>query len=506
MKSRLELLFVLLWAIVFALLFLDQGIGMNLLLFETPLLLYVVFYQQEKLKSTLSKMLFVCAVVSLIGIVTSHSTLALPTHILCTTAFLGSSVSSKINTVLVATINGIFNYLLSALKYANNKLQGSKLSGRKGKLSKTLMVVLTSGIILTFLLLYESSNPIFESLNNRFWHNLNWGFTKVADLVDLKFMGFVLLGFSLIAFVISRKGKAHLENDQSDDLTRRKGALKPRNLYSSLPFTLKLSLVSLLLLNAILALVNITDIYYVWFQFEWAGSYLKDFVHDGTHKLIVSILLAIAVTLFYFNQYLHFYSKNTWHKRLAYLFLGQNAILCISLFVRNNLYVKYFSLAYGRIGVYVFLLLTLYGLYTVAMKLKHNKSLFYLWRTNSAALVVVITACSLVPWDIVIAKYNFNHRDTAFLHLDYLIELSPKALPYIDLDIATLEANIAERDSVFTFRETFMPPQTYKETLSERIETFMQNWNERDWRSWNLAEQIAYEKLEEKMSVQAFVP
>jgi len=65
------------------------------------------------------------------------------------------------------------------------------------------------------------------------------------------------------------------------------------------------------MLNVLLFVVNLTDIRYVWFGFEEQSAYqLSKFVHEGTWVLIVALLLAMSVILFYFRGNLNFFSKN----------------------------------------------------------------------------------------------------------------------------------------------------------------------------------------------------
>ncbi|MFT7072048.1 DUF4153 domain-containing protein [Patiriisocius sp. Uisw_017] len=69
-------------------------------------------------------------------------------------------------------------------------------------------------------------------------------------------------------------------------------------------------------------------------------------------------------------------------------------ILAISVGIRNFWYFEYYSLAYKRIGIFFFLTATIYGLYTVLIKVKDKKSSFYLFRNNawSVFLILVVTS------------------------------------------------------------------------------------------------------------------
>ncbi|UPT66719.1 MAG: DUF4173 domain-containing protein [Sphingobacteriales bacterium JAD_PAG50586_3] len=259
----------------------------------------------------------------------------------------------------------------------------------------------------------------------------------------------------------------------------------------------------LVVLNALILLLNIIDINWVWFNFRWEGQYLKQFVHEGTYMLIISILISIAVVLYYFRSNLNFYTKNKVLKYLSYAWLAQNAVLAISVCVRNYRYIEYFSLAYKRIGVFIFLLLTLYGLYTVFMKVKDKRSSFYLFRTNAYAILVVLVVTSLFNWDVIIAKYNFAHADRSYLHLDFMSALSDKALPYLDKPLAEVEKiKLAQRDdfefdsgSSFSRGYNYMTADEYCYSIESRKAQFITEWERKSIWEWNWPEYKAYQQL-----------
>ena len=74
------------------------------------------------------------------------------------------------------------------------------------------------------------------------------------------------------------------------------------------------------------------------------------------------------------------------------LWVVQNFILGISVFLRNYHYISFHGLAYKRIGVIVFLVLVLIGLVTLFVKLRERKSFFYLVRVNGWAAFAVLAA------------------------------------------------------------------------------------------------------------------
>src|SRR5690606_3335407 len=102
-------------------------------------------------------------------------------------------------------------------------------------------------------------------------------------------------------------------------------------------------------------------------------------------------------------------SKSVWLRRLCYAWLAQNTILTISVLIRNLHYIDHFSLAGKRIGVVFFLAIVLFGIYSVFVKVKHQKSAFYLFKVNSLSVFVILLLSALPNWKQVIATYNFTH-------------------------------------------------------------------------------------------------
>jgi hypothetical protein len=110
-----------------------------------------------------------------------------------------------------------------------------------------------------------------------------------------------------------------------------------------------MALISLLLLNGLLIVVNSIDIYYLWIYFEYTpGLNLSDLTHQGAELLILSIVLAMVLVMFFFRGNLNFYRKNKWLKWCAYLWIIQNIVLVISVVIRDYHYITKLGFAYKR--------------------------------------------------------------------------------------------------------------------------------------------------------------
>jgi hypothetical protein len=253
-------------------------------------------------------------------------------------------------------------------------------------------------------------------------------------------------------------------------------------------------------LNVLLLIANVLDIKYVWTGFQFDGQYLKQFVHEGTYMLLLSILLGAAIVLYHFRGDLNFHRRNRVVKWLSYAWLAQNMMLALSVGMRNYWYIHYYALAYKRIGVAFFLLALCIGLVLVMIKVRRGRTAHYLLRTNTVAVYCVAVMMALFNWDGIIARYNMAQAGRAFVHLDFLATLSDKALPGlvwspVELErIAAFNATLiggAERYS----RNLYMTPEAYRERIQQRVRDFLKEYPQRSWKEWNRADAKVYEAL-----------
>ena len=255
-------------------------------------------------------------------------------------------------------------------------------------------------------------------------------------------------------------------------------------------------IILLLLVNVLLLIENIIDIKWLWFGFQLPETFsLQHYVREGTGFLIASILLSIGVLLYYFRRNQNFYSKNSLLKILAYLWVGQNLLLCFSLFLRNYHYIDFHGLAYKRIGVIVFISLTIFGLITLYNKIRNVKSVYYLLRMNTWALYVILVLLSCYNWDVNIAKYNLAHWNKGEIDVDFYLKLSDKALPVVfqNLDSVRTQMEAHKKNKVQWI--THLDYDIFVNELQAKRDKFIQKYEEHSWLSFNFSDQKAYNRL-----------
>jgi len=501
MNKRLNASLVILFAILLTALFHKQAFGLNLLIAEVLFFSWLIMSKQFSFKGLYPLIVGIGLMASSLFTVITHSVFSYILNFIVLLVFIGLLIYPQAKSILMA-LGQAFSNLIYSQKIFFEQVQGTTFKGRNlgSYIWKVRIFIIPVLIIFLFIFIYRNSNPVFDGLvvNAGFFlhENLGFLFRSFDFILALTFL--ICLGISIFIFIRATNPTLIKIDSESEEVLHRKNLKQRRHFQiNALKNEYKAGIFLLLVLNLLLLILNIIDIKWVWFGFEWEGQYLKQFVHEGTYLLILSILISIVLILYFFRRNLNFYPNNEVLKYLGYLWLFQNGILAISVAIRNFWYIHYFALAYKRIGVIIFLILTIYGLYTVFIKVHKKKSFFYLVKNNSFVFLIVLLLSSTINWDSVIAKYNFNNAHDSFLHLDYLSTLSDKSLPYLKKSMTELNELDTIQKEKFPFERDYMSPEEYFRTIEAREEKFIRKWESKSILSWNLPEYLAYKKLKE---------
>jgi hypothetical protein len=221
-------------------------------------------------------------------------------------------------------------------------------------------------------------------------------------------------------------------------------------------------------------------------------------VHEGTELLIVSIVLAMMILLFFFKGNLNFYKRNKWLKAGAYLWIAQNTILVVSVFIRDYYYIQRYGLAYKRIGVLFFLLMVLIGLLTVSIKIWKKKTNYFLFRANAWAGITILVLATTIHWDELIAAYNLKRIDTITPDIQFLLRLSDKTLPLLDTNIVRLQKKQQEMAKSAGVSNSSYCPDCLLTSLKQREAIFANEQEHVTWLSWNYADAYTREYFRKK--------
>lgn len=488
--KRLILVFSL--GLFFSLLFFKESIGLNLALYEIACFLSLAIFKQLDFKNLLLRFSFFSQGLSLISILWNYSDFSILVHLLFILITIGILVYPKVRNLFNALLLSLysiicapFNLVIKTLSSINNRSPFTK------SIFRFKYILIPTIIIVIFIIIYRNANPQFNTLLlpiDRFFSHF---IPNIFKYLNIEYMFTLIIGilFSSFLFILSVFNEIKENEEQSSDfIVRKKRFFSNVISFTALNKELKSGVFLLFVLNIVLLVVNTLDIYWVWFNFKWNGEYLKQFVHEGTYLLIISILLSAIIVLYYYRNNQNFFKKSSRLKQLSYFWIAQNVILCISVGIRNYWYIDYFNLAYKRIGVYVFLIMVVYGLYTIYIKVKDRRSNYYLIRMNSISVLIVLLITCLFNWDVIIAKHNLKNADHSFVHFDFLSDLSLKALPYLDHSLEELKEIERDQIKIFAKREQYMTAEQFYKIVRDKKIAFLKDYSRKGWLSWNYSD------------------
>jgi hypothetical protein len=516
----LKLVLLISGAIIFNIVFWQEKIAVNAIFFDAFILGAVFYLYPAAFAKPEIKWLVLAHIVAL-GAVVYHNTILSKIAFSATLLLVVVFTQYLHRSVWYATASAISNYvllffsLLDGLREA--KFAKIKPAGFGRALRFGIFPLLITGL---FFVVYSLANTVFQNAVNNAALAVQNFITKLFSWFKWERFVFLLLGLLVTGGLIVRavyNGFSQKDIAQQNGLYRKKNNLKHwKNtaLYDLLSVFMgrfangilalqnenTVGIISLLLLNILLLVINSIDIVYVWFGFTYTPNInLKDIVHEGTGLLIFSIVLAVAVVLFFFRGNLNFYKKNKWLRYSAYGWIFQNAILVISVLLRDYYYIHHTGLAYKRIGVLFFLLMVLFGLITVFIKIHRQKTAYYLWRVNGWFGIALLVAASCIHWDETMAAYNLSKKATIPVDVKFLLTLSDKTLPLLEANSDVLDKlqTDADGEGALLNRSDKTPRQQFE----IRRQEFLEKQQQYTWLSWNRADAWVAEKFGSKKDI-----
>lgn len=349
-------------------------------------------------------------------------------------------------------------------------------------------------VAIVFFLLYSAGNRHFS---NSFAGFFDW-ISDLFDQFNWQHAWFVVWGIFVCGALLLHLRTGLEEYDLLPDEMKR--VKKQKSFFTGMSVLrreVKTGIVLLVLLNALLLLLNILDLQRVWIRFVVPEHFsLKNFVHEGTWILMSSIGLSLLVLLWIFRGNMHFFRENRWLKKLSYVWIAQNVFLALSLFKRNYQYIAFHGLAYGRIVVIAFLLMTLFGLFAFWWKIRHNRSFYFLLRVNSWAAYLLIVAMSCVNWDKTIVDFNLHHPNVNEIDVDFYLSAGEDVMPLIASNMYLVQRQISahqENEVIWIDIRTW---KGFSEMFNHRKNNFVNRQRWKDWQSWNYADASAAGALE----------
>jgi hypothetical protein len=405
---------VIVGSIFFNLIFWNEKQGINVVLFDLFILGTLVQFNAAAFKTRSVQIVAAGTFVAALLIILHNSLIVKVIHFFSFSILIGLAQQTELRFLGNAALIYLFNLASTPKHLLNNLRELPILRGQKQAINGLKSAWLSILIVPIFFLVYYIANPKFAELSDKTFNNLwNW---LSFDLNITRFL-FFIFGIFLVGGAIWQHTIAYfqsIETHLSDDLIENNDSNSADEYAAEhaalLQNRYKNALNLIITLNVLLLINNILDIQNVWFSNNTllSATELKQFVHSGTYLLIFGIALAIGVTLVLFRGILNFVKNAEILRGCAYTWLAQNAVLAVSVGMRNWRYIDAYGLAYKRIGVFIFLLLVLFGLGFIYLKIKEKRTLFFFMNRSAWALYGVLLLACFVNWDVFISTYNLT--------------------------------------------------------------------------------------------------
>jgi len=473
-------------ALVWHFLFWKETWGLNIAIFTLITFSFLYYLHPERFQWKTVRLTLLGTGLAVLFVLIHNSFLSKIMYTFSLLTFVGFFQIKELRFPLYAALQGLSSFFETPSKLAatfqEEGEKKSKISGARIwnyiKLGFIPLIVLV-----VFYSLYLSANSAFAKLSDRFSTQVGKLFQFDLPIERIEAIIFALGVAGMILW--ERKGVNYFRNSQNQkvkDIHRK----RPENAQYDSDFNpislkneYKAGLILLVSLNALLFLVNLTDFATVWFGFDESNpGNLKSYVHEGTYLLIFTILLAMGVLIYLFRKNINFFPNNALLKKLAYAWIAQNALLTLSVGVRNARYIDFHGLAYKRIGVVIFLILTLYGLWTMYRKVRDRKSIYFLLERNAWAVYFILLLSCAINWDVLITRYNLFVETKGAIDKTFLLNtVSDKNLDLLEENVDLLKSK-----------------NSYPEVDNALVDKWLENKRERyerkkgrlSWKSWHL--------------------
>lgn len=401
-------------ALIFSTIFYKQSIGLNLLIFTTLTISILLLNNYNSFKNKQTLLFSICYLITGLTVFFYNYNLSIIANLVGFITLVGSITEEK-TSIYIKWLNGIYSIIVSYFSTCfEKKISNTTTSENRKTNFLYLLKILTPSIIIiiVFISLYRKGNPMFD---------------KLISSVDLSFINFQWILLSILGYYLFNNITNPIRIEPATELDLKTGNILNNNSLkeTSIKKTtneIQIATTLLILLNGLIILYLTTDFIFLFKIQQLNAVELSKNVHNGVYSLIVSIILAIAIILYFFRGELNFYKKNKNLKQLTFFWLFLNLTLSILTAVKNFEYINSYGLTYKRIGVLIYLVLTIIGITTAFIKVYKIKNFWFLIRKNSQIAFFLLIVSSTLNWDKKITYYNINYAEQT--DLKYLLNLS----------------------------------------------------------------------------------
>ncbi|SDJ89082.1 DUF4153 domain-containing protein [Chryseobacterium jejuense] len=259
-------------------------------------------------------------------------------------------------------------------------------------------------LISVFFGIYAAGSDHFAALFTDYELDIN-----LWQVFCLSVLGF-FIAFSFWNYAVEKliyKNHHYLDNDFH------KSAQEPKSTYSFLDLDAERTsgVVSFFCLNILLIFFIITYNYEQFYEVSKTPVQLSEETHERVNAVIMSIVMAILVIMFYFKSGFNFDPKAKLLKVLAKVWIVLNAVLILSAAAKNYEYIVNYAFTYKRLGVFAFLILSLVGLGLTFIKIQKQKRNAFLFNTMVWYFYGTVLMCSYINWGGFITSQNITSKN-----------------------------------------------------------------------------------------------
>ncbi len=403
-------------SLIFSLLFYQQYIGLNVVLFSITAIAVLFIFNPKKFKEKETILKASILIFTSVFVFMHHSLISLIATIISFVVLVGT-ISNTNSSIYVKFLNGLYTTIVAVFSRYFERDKNSESTSKKQKIDylywlKIIGIPLV--IVTVFVLLYRNINPIFNDIIS----------TLDLSFINMSWLLFTGLGYYLF-YNISQPISIEpaTESDLQTDNILRKEDLKQEP-EEKIKQENQLGVVLMISLNVLLLFLIITDFVYLKQQsYDVSSTELKSQLHQSVNALIVSIILAMSIIVYFFRGNLNFFDRNKLLKNTTFIWISLNIVIAFITAYKNFTYITNYGITYKRIGVYVYLFLVITGLIFTFIKISSIKNIVFLFRKNMQVAFIVLVLATTINWDVFITKYNLssNHKS-----INYLLKLSNK--------------------------------------------------------------------------------
>lgn len=421
---------------LFVILFYDQSAGLNLGILSIVYAVLTLYRTPEENRTTTFMVIFTAAVLS--GIAFGwYGDFASFLAVLSSLLLLGYRSKNRRMKILLLIPVMITNAFTSICRVFSFDEWIPKRSV-SGVWQKTLAFVLIPSVfIAVFFWIYSAGSDHFASIFRDYEFDLN-----IWQVIILSALGF-FIAFNYWNHTVEKliyKQNHRLDNHfKNTDMI-----LKPTYSFLDLDAERTSGVISLFALNILLLFFIVTYNYEQFYETAKTPGQLSDETHERVNAVIISIIMAILVIMFYFKSTFNFDPRARLLKIIAKVWIVLNAVLIFSAILKNSEYIVSYGFTYKRLGVYGFLFISLIGLILTYIKIHTKKRNAFLFNTMPWFLYGTILACSYINWGGIITSQNMKRKDFDLNYHLTSVNFSEKSL----LKYADEKQNVPLKNSI----------------------------------------------------------